>query len=132
MQIAIVGAGMAGLSCATRLAALGHELVLFDKGRGPGGRMATRRVEADGTMLRFDHGAQYFTARDPRFVEQVARWEREGVVARWDLAGEDAWVGTPGMNAPIRAMAAGLDVRWGLRAERLRREGARWHVNPGL
>ena len=57
MQIAIVGAGMAGLSCATRLAALGHELVLFDKGRGPGGRMATRRVEADGTMLRFDHGS---------------------------------------------------------------------------
>ena len=82
MQIAIVGAGMAGLSCATRLAALGHEIALFDKGRGPGGRMATRRVEADGTMLRFDHGAQYFTARDPRFVEQVARWEREGVLFR--------------------------------------------------
>ena len=61
MQIAIVGTGMAGLSCATRLAALGHEVALFDKGRGPGGRMATRRVEADGTLLRFDHGAQYFT-----------------------------------------------------------------------
>ncbi len=129
MQIAIVGAGMAGLSCATRLAALGHELVLFDKGRGPGGRMATRRVEADGTMLRFDHGAQYFTARDPRFVEQVARWEREGVVARWDAAGADAWVGTPAMNAPIKAMAGRHDVQFGTRIEQLLRDGDGWQLD---
>ena len=129
MQIAIVGAGMAGLSCATRLAALGHELALFDKGRGPGGRMATRRVEADGTMLRFDHGAQYFTARDPRFVEQVARWEREGVVARWDVAGEDAWVGPPAMNGPIKAMAGRHDVQFGTRIEQLLRDGDRWQLD---
>lgn len=129
MQIAIVGAGMAGLSCATRLAALGHDVALFDKGRGPGGRMATRRVEADGTMLRFDHGAQYFTARDPRFVEQVARWEREGVVARWDAAGEDAWVGTPAMNAPIKAMAGRHDVQFGTRIEQLLRDGDGWQLD---
>ncbi|KZX87497.1 deoxyribodipyrimidine photolyase [Erythrobacter sp. HI0037] len=129
MQIAIVGAGMAGLSCATRLAALGHEIALFDKGRGPGGRMATRRVEADGTTLSFDHGAQYFTARDPRFVEQVARWEREGVVARWDAAGEDAWVGTPAMNAPIKAMAGRHDVQFGTRIEQLLRDGDRWQLD---
>lgn len=128
MQIAIVGAGMAGLSCATRLAALGHDVALFDKGRGPGGRMATRRVEADGTMLRFDHGAQYFTARDPRFVEQVARWEREGVVARWDAAGADAWVGTPAMNAPIKAMAGRHDVQFGTRIEQLLRDGDGWQL----
>ena len=129
MQIAIVGAGMAGLSCATRLAALGHEVALFDKGRGPGGRMATRRVEADGTTLSFDHGAQYFTARDPRFVEQVARWEREGVVARWDAAGEDAWVGTPAMNAPIKAMAGRHDVQFGTRIEQLLRDGDGWQLD---
>ena len=129
MQIAIVGAGMAGLSCATRLAALGHDVALFDKGRGPGGRMATRRVEADGTMLRFDHGAQYFTARDPRFVEQVARWEREGVVARWDVAGEDAWVGTPAMNAPIKAMTGRHDVQFGTRIEQLLRDGDGWQLD---
>ena len=129
MQIAIVGAGMAGLSCATRLAALGHDVALFDKGRGPGGRMATRRVEADGTMLRFDHGTQYFTARDPRFVEQVARWEREGVVARWDAAGEDAWVGTPAMNAPIKAMAGRHDIQFGTRIEQLLRDGDGWQLD---
>ena len=45
MRIAIIGAGMAGLSCADALRDEGHEIALFDKGRGPGGRMSTRRVD---------------------------------------------------------------------------------------
>jgi predicted NAD/FAD-dependent oxidoreductase len=130
-DICIIGGGMAGLSAATALAPLGHSIIVLDKGRGPGGRMAARRVELAGAQVSFDHGAQYFTARDPAFQEQVAAWEGAGVAARWPAAGDDAWVGTPGMNAPIRAMAAGLDVRWGLRAERLRRNGAHWHVDAG-
>ena len=40
MQVAIIGAGMAGLTCASRLAEAGHDVAVFDKGRGPGGRMA--------------------------------------------------------------------------------------------
>ena len=86
-------------------------------------------MEADGTTLSFDHGAQSFTARDPRFVEQVARWEREGVVARWDAAGEDAWVGTPAMNAPIKAMAGRHDVQFGTRIEQLLRDGDGWQLD---
>ena len=130
-DICIIGGGIAGLSAAAALAASGQRIVVLDKGRGPGGRMAARRVELAGAQVSFDHGAQYFTARDPAFRDQVAAWEAAGVAARWPAAGEDAWVGTPGMNAPIRAMAAGFDVRWGLRAERLRRDGARWHVDAG-
>jgi predicted NAD/FAD-dependent oxidoreductase len=90
--------------------------------------MATRRVESGGETLRFDHGAQYFTARDPAFREAVAAWEQAGVAARWPAAGEEAWVGTPGMNACVRAMAEGLDLRWSTRAARLRRSGALWEV----
>ena len=71
MKIAIIGAGMAGLTCATRLSAAGHEVSVFDKGRGPGGRMASRRVEHGGETFRFDHGAQYFTAREMAFQTQV-------------------------------------------------------------
>ena len=99
-SIAIIGAGMAGLSCAVALARRGHKPVLFDKGRGPGGRMATRRADVNGTEVRFDHGAQYLTARDPRFVEAVEGWQSAGIVAPWPAAGEDAYVGTPAMNAP--------------------------------
>lgn len=48
MTVAIIGAGMAGLSCARALVQAGVAVELFDKGRGPGGRMSTRRVELDG------------------------------------------------------------------------------------
>lgn len=124
--IAIIGAGMAGLSCATELKARGLNPVLFDKGRGPGGRMATRRAQVGDDEVRFDHGAQYFTARDPRFVKAVERWRAASVAAPWPTAGADAFVGTPGMNGPVKHMAAALDVSWGSRIERIARDGTRW------
>jgi hypothetical protein len=127
-EFLIIGGSVAGLACATTLARGGAGVTVLDKGRGPGGRMATRRVEIGGASVSFDHGAQYFTARDPAFRDEVARWEAAGVAARWPAAGEEAWVGVPGMNAPIRAMAEACDVRWGVRAERLLREGAGWRV----
>ncbi len=117
MHIAIIGAGMAGLTCAVHLRAGGHEVSVFDKGRGPGGRMSTRRMEAGGVTHRFDHGAQYFTVRDEGFRAQVEAWERDGIAARWPAAGADAWVGTPGMNAPIKTMADEVAVRFGTRIE---------------
>lgn len=130
-DILIIGGGIAGLSAATALADTGARTIVLDKGRGPGGRMAARRVEIGGEPIGFDHGAQYFTARDPAFREAVGGWEAAGVAARWPAAGTEAWVGTPGMNAPIRAMAEALDVRWNTRAERLVRSGALWRVEAG-
>jgi len=126
MQVAIIGAGMAGLTCASRLAEAGHDVAVFDKGRGPGGRMATRRVEHEGETYAFDHGAQYFTAREMAFQTQVRAWEAEGIVAAWPDAKEDAWVGTPGMSAPIRAMSEALDVRFGTRIAGLVPERGGW------
>lgn len=127
-DILIIGGGMAGLAAATALASTGQRIIVLDKGRGPGGRMAARRVEISGEQVSFDHGAQYFTARDPAFRDTVAGWEAGGVAARWPAAGDDTWVATPGMNACVKAMASKLDVRWGVRAERLLREGDRWQV----
>lgn len=130
-DILIIGAGMAGLSCATLLARAGSDVRLLDKGRGPGGRMAARRAEIAGEIVSFDHGAQYFAARDEGFQAAVAEWEILGVVSRWDAAGPDAWVGIPGMNAPIRAMAQELDVRWATRALALQRNSDLWRVDTG-
>ncbi len=127
----VIGGGMAGLACASELIRSGASVVVLDKGRGPGGRMASRRVELAGETVGFDHGAQYFTARDPAFSKAVSAWEAAGAAARWPAAGEEAWVGVPGMNAPIRAMAEGLDVHWGVRAERLARDGGLWRIEAG-
>ncbi len=144
MKIAIIGAGMAGLSAGLALREAGHQVQLFDKGRGPGGRMSRRR-EGE---LEFDHGAQYFTARDPAFLQQVRAWVTEGVVAPWNPAiGECErriltaketdqpvrYVGTPGMNEPIRAMVRDLDVTFGCRITSLDRSGEGWtlQADPG-
>ena len=118
---------MAGLSCAQALLRQGHHPVLFDKGQGPGGRMSTRRVNTPLGEAGFDHGAQYLTARDPAFVAQVDRWAQGGHVARWSPAGDDAWVGTPAMNAPIRAMANGCDVQWNMTVDSLSYDGD-WQI----
>jgi renalase len=109
-SVAIIGAGMAGAACARALADAGHEVRLFDKGRSVGGRLAQRRVE-HGV---FDHGAQYLGARAPRFVARMAAWEAAGVVAPWPGAtsgeGRPVLVGVPAMNAPVKALLAGLPV----------------------
>ena len=129
MRIGIVGAGIAGLACAEGLAGLGHDVVLFDKGRGPGGRMSTRRMETPHGTAHFDHGAQYFTARDKAFQARLAGWLSEGVAAPWPEAGDDAYVGVPAMNSPIRDMAGRQSVHWSTRVTAVQQHGQDWHLN---
>ena len=124
-SVAIIGAGLSGLTCARTLQDAGFHVQVFDKSRGVGGRLATRRTDHGS----FDHGAQYFTARDPRFRERVAQWVAQGLAAPWapalvaiDMAGGrpvrtavgDAtlrYVGVPAMNRIGHTLADGIDVR---------------------
>ncbi|MCA9236610.1 MAG: FAD-dependent oxidoreductase [Planctomycetales bacterium] len=138
-SVAIVGAGLSGLIAARRLRESGVEPVVFDKGRGVGGRMSTRRAPHG---ARFDHGAQYFTVRDERFRTQLTDWLDTGVVAPWEgriavIEGgaiatspivRDRYVGVPGMSAICKSLAEGLDVRTGVRVGKLQRSGDRWRV----
>lgn len=126
--VAIIGAGMAGLACATRLGQAGLAVQLFDKGRGPGGRMSTRRLETPLGQASFDHGAQYFTARGAGFTAQVEQWLAQGLAASWPAAGGGAFVGVPGMNAPIKALAADQSVAWQFRIEALLADEAGWRL----
>ena len=128
----VVGAGISGLLAARELAAAGWRVVVLDKGRGVGGRMATRRV-GDGT---FDHGAQFFTVRGERFEKLVSGWLEEGVVEEWSRGFADAegrlnedgyprYRGSHGMTSVPKHLARGLDVRAGERvAEVAFHEGA--------
>jgi predicted NAD/FAD-dependent oxidoreductase len=126
MRVGIIGAGIAGLACAQGLSRRGHEVVLYDKGRGPGGRMSTRRFDTPAGEARFDHGAQYFTVRDDGFRAQVSSWTAGGVVARWPAAGSDAYVGVPAMNSPVRELADHHVVHWSTRVAGLARRGDGW------
>lgn len=141
-KIAVIGGGIAGLACARVLLARGHDVQVFDKGRGPGGRMSTRRAETALGEVSFDHGAQYFTARDPAFVDQCTQLIDMGAVAPWrgdlvrmgkdgtrgPLAGEAVFVGTPGMNAVVKALSTAIHVSWSTRVATLARAGGAWHL----
>ncbi|SIN61425.1 hypothetical protein SAMN02745824_0881 [Parasphingorhabdus marina DSM 22363] len=128
MRIAIIGSGLSGLAAAERLVSGGHEVELFDKARGPGGRMSTRRVDIEGKPVGFDHGAQYFTARNPAFRKIVAGWEAENTVQPWPAAGTDAWVGSPAMNTPVKKLASNHQINWSTRITGLARTENRWQL----
>jgi hypothetical protein len=128
MRIGIVGAGMAGLACAEGLMRNGHEVVLLDKGRGPGGRMSMRRIKTTAGEAHFDHGAQYFTVRDQRFGSRVEAWIADGAVALWPSAGSGAYVGVPAMNAPVRQMTEAATVLWKSQVTQVERSGAGWRL----
>jgi len=111
---------MAGIACARTLRQAGHQVTVFEKSQELGGRMATR----DSAFGSFDHGAQYFTARDPRFLlalqttpQLCKRWSANtvqvldelGRVAAASLPPHDAhWVATPGMKSLVAGWAAPL------------------------
>ena len=78
-DVVIVGAGMSGLTAALTLAEAGAKVLVVDKGRSVGGRLATRRI---GTAV-LDHGAQFFTVRSESFRAAVSQWEADRVVSVW-------------------------------------------------
>ena len=80
-EIIVIGAGVAGLAVASELHRQGKRVLVIDKGRGVGGRMATRRVGP----LRMDHGAQFITIRDSRFESRIAPLLASGELFPWSL-----------------------------------------------
>ncbi len=141
-RIAIIGAGMSGLACAQRLHEAGCEVSLFDKGRGPGGRMSSRRASVDGKEMRFDHGAQYFTARDPQFRQWIDAQIDAGRVGEWQgrfvtivpdgrlspARAQARYVGLPAMNGLIRSMAAPFNVAWNSRVSAIKGGPGCWRL----
>lgn len=134
MRAVVVGAGLSGLLAARQLVAEGHDVVVLDKGPGPGGRLATRRIGG----ARLDHGAQFFTVRDDGFAALVHEWTAAGLVYEWcrgfgeQADGHARYAVRGGMNALAKHLAAGLDVRCGNLVFAVRRgdgsPGRRWDV----
>jgi len=138
MKIAVIGAGIAGVSLAKSLGALpDYQVELFDKGRGLGGRMSVRHTGA----YSFDHGAQFFTARTTGFQAFLQTYQSAGLVEAWwpdivtlaeaESAGKRAWlephyVALPNMNGLCKAIAADLDVRLNTEVDSIEQSDGRW------
>jgi len=135
-RIAIVGSGLAGLSAAQMLTEQGATVTVFEKSRGPGGRLAAKRVNGGSA----DIGAQYFTIRSRefrRFLDQHAgpaaysEWRAklgyQTAEGQWQSFPDEArYVGTPRMTAISRAVSNGLDLRVQTRIARLARNDQHW------
>lgn len=115
-RIAIIGGGLTAAAAAAQLRAAGVQVEVFDKARGPGGRMSSKRV-GDGQL---DFGAQYFTARSAAFRAQVQQWLSSSQAMVWPFspwlfddtglqASPDAeirYIGTPAMHQVVRQLLA--------------------------
>ncbi|MEM8857250.1 MAG: FAD-dependent oxidoreductase [Chloroflexota bacterium] len=128
----IIGAGISGLLAATQLQKAGHSVLVLDKGRGVGGRMASRRMSDDG-QTRADHGAQFFTVRDKDFKQWVDDWIKAGVVAEWcrGFSGQDGhprFRGTGGMTAVAKHLAGDLDVRTKAKVVSIKQKDRAWSI----
>ena len=133
-SVVVIGAGMAGLTAAHRLQE--HcDVVVLDKGRGVGGRLATRRI-GDATI---DHGAQFITTHTAEFAEMVERLVGDGAAAPWfrgrvgpngvsNSDGHTRFRGSVSMNAIAKNLAVGLDVRTASLVSSLVHDGKSWTV----
>ncbi len=136
--IAIIGSGIAGLSAAHALTAAGLKVHLFDKSRGSGGRMSSKRSEVGD----LDLGAQYFTARDRQFVAALSQWQDNGWLAEWkpalyqSQAGQLSlspdtqlrFVGVPRMSALTRQLLGELPATFACRIVEVFRGEQHWHL----
>lgn len=138
LRIAVVGAGVAGLTCARELVRLGASVTVFDEGANPGGRVATQ-VTAHG---HYDHGAQYFTVMGTRFAAAAGQWTEQGLVCEWTgrvIAFSEGriyeramttprYVAQPGMSDLARHIGRGLDLCLGTRIECVDKRSGLWQL----
>ncbi|MFN7725720.1 MAG: NAD(P)/FAD-dependent oxidoreductase [Rubrivivax sp.] len=137
---AIIGAGLAGSLCAHHLGASGQAVQVWDKARGPGGRLATRRASwagADGTLVQaaLDHGAPAFQAHTPAMQAWVQQRLAQGALASWPAlaspatAPEAGWlVPSPDLPALCRGLLQGSTLHTGVAVDSLQASPQGWRL----
>ncbi len=146
-RVAVLGAGIAGAACAHRLAQAGHRVHVFDKSRGAGGRLATRRLSWEDDQgrrhtTRLDHGAVAITADTPTFQGFVDQMLQAGVMAEWqparavgDATADDMpgplFLPTPDMPALCRHLLANTPTRWSFAVDSLQKTPQGWLLSAG-
>lgn len=133
----VIGGGIAGALCARTLHDHGEEVIVLDKGRGPGGRLSTRRGEG----VSWDHGCPSFTARTGLLRGSLRAWAEEGLVAPWEglhgalregqftpSTAPAPWVGVPGMSAVVRHLLADVPAQFATRVVSVTGGAGGWAV----
>ncbi|PSN11705.1 FAD-dependent oxidoreductase, partial [filamentous cyanobacterium CCP5] len=127
-DVIVVGAGLAGLFCARSLHRQGYRVLVLEKSRGLGGRLATRRVEA----VPVDHGCRFLQPMTPLLTTLIAELEAQGVLAPWQpslygllgaegqlspqASGPPLFIAPTGMTAIAKHLGKDLEIQRQTRA----------------
>lgn len=139
LNLAIVGAGLSGLSCAKRLCQQGHRVTIFERANRRSGRLSNKVL----SKVSVDNGAQYFTARSSEFRLQCEHWSAVGVIAPWDmiphrikdgkfmLSPDETlrMVGVPSMGSLCEDLAQGQDIKYDYNVGRITQSAGKWTIH---
>ncbi len=131
LDIAIIGAGIAGLTAASRLFAADCKVAVFEKARGTGGRLSSKRVAYNNAeAMAFDLGCVSIKAQGNAFTEQLARWHDAGVILPWwsDEFNHTHYVAHPRNSALTRHLSNDIECHFGHRVNSIERKEGIWHL----
>lgn len=130
-----LGAGLSGVTLAKTVSSKA-KVLLIDKARGPGGRMSTRRINLGEKEYRFDHGAQFLTARSKDFQDLIAPYVHSGSVKPWHSSiphegfesekPSERFCGSSGMNQLVKDLASHLDKKFSWHCSEILFEDSVW------
>lgn len=131
LDFAIIGAGIAGLTAAKDIDALGYSSAVFEKARGTGGRLSSKRaINTNGQAMAFDLGCSSISARSEGFAHQLDSWHLKGIVAPWCTDEQDKthYVGVSRNSALTRHLSNGLTCHFAMRISGLEKKAGLWHL----
>ncbi|MBE9091339.1 NAD(P)-binding protein [Microcystis aeruginosa LEGE 11464] len=126
IKVGIIGAGLAGLTCARQLCDRGYTVKLFDKSRGIGGRLATRRVNRANQEMAVDHGLPFLTVQGEKTAALIDNLLRENIVTSWF---DSSYVAPSGINSVAKFLAQGLEIERDFLVTRLENRQGKWVLN---
>ena len=124
-DVIIIGSGLSGITAARILHQQGRDCLVLDKGRRIGGRCSTKRKDG----MTFNHGAQFFTAKDHSFQALVQEAKTQNAIASWSFGHHsESFIGAPTMRDFISYLAKDIRVEQDVKITHIIREDSLYHL----
>jgi renalase len=139
MKIAIIGTGVSASILAFLLSDKNHEIILFEKARGLGGRLSGKRTD----FGKIEHGAQFFTVKTRGFSEFLLKNFTKDELISWhpkiaayhnglfNNLEVDYKILQPAMNQFSKNLLSGFKINLTTKIDRLELDSGKWHLYAG-